>query len=97
MIYNHIRSIKKSSSIPPTVLYKGVSATENTDKASEYLFTTFNFELPANPDHINSTVRRHLLSIQNSEQEVLDALISLCTDKATGIDGIGPRIRKQCA
>jgi len=100
MTYNFIRSVKKSSSIISTVFYKGVSATENTDKASlfnEYLFsvfTTSNFELPANPDQM---VRRHLLSIQISEQEILDALISLCTDKATGIDGIGPRILKQCA
>jgi len=61
------------------------------------VFTTSNFELPANPNQIDSTVRRHLLSIQIFEQEVLDALISVRTDKATGIDGIGPRTLKQRA
>jgi len=42
-------------------------------------------------DHFH---RHHLLSIQISEQNVLT---SLHADKATGIDGIGPRILKQCA
>ena len=88
--------------MPPSVFYNGIPATENIDKASlfnEYfsVFTTSNFELPANPDQFDPTTRRHILSIQVSEQEVLDALVSLHTDKATGIDCIGPKIIKQCA
>ena len=35
--------------------------------------------------------------VQISEQEVYEALVSLHTDKATGTDGIGPRILKQYA
>jgi len=62
------------------------------------VFTTSNFLLQANSDLIDHSHRHHLLSIQISEQDVLDVLTSLhITDKATGIDGVGPRILKQCA
>jgi len=82
MIYKYIRSVKQSNSISPTVFYYGIPVAENIDKPSlfnEYfsVFTTSNFELPANPDQFDPTTRRHLLSIQVFEQEVLDALILL--------------------
>ena len=103
MVYKYIRSVKKSSSIPSSVLYNGAPATDSADKASlfnEYFFSVFtssDFVLPPYPDKIDPSVRCHLVSIQISEQEVYEALVSLHTDKATGIDGIGPRILKQYA
>ena len=103
MVYKYIRSVKKSSSIPSSVLYNGAPATDSADKASlfnEYFFSVFtssDFVLPPYADKIDPSVRCHLVSIQISEQEVYEALVSLHTDKATGIDGIGPRILKQYA
>ena len=61
------------------------------------MFTSSDFILLLYPDKIDPSVRCHLVSIQISEQEVCEALVSLHTDKATGIDGIGPRILKQYA
>ena len=61
------------------------------------MFTSSDFVLPPYPDKIDPSVRRHLVSIQISEQEVYEALVSLHTDKVTGIDSIGPRILKQYA
>ena len=80
--------------MPPTVFRNGIPATETIDKASLFnkYFLVFTIELPANPDQFDPTARCHLLSIQVSEQEVLDALISLSTDKATGIDCIGAKM-----
>ena len=70
---------------------------DKTSLFNEYFFSVFTssyFVLPPYPDKIDPSVRRHLVSIQVSEQEVYEALH---TDRATGIDGIGPRILKQYA
>jgi len=103
MIYKYIRSVKKSNTLPPTILYNESSATESTDKASLFnkyflsVFNTTSFELPANSDLLDPTLSRHLLLIQISEQDVQEAFVSLRSNMASGIDGIGPNILKKCA
>lgn len=46
---------------------------------------------------VDTSVRQHLVSINISEEEVLEALNSLDPDKSSGIDTIGPRVLKKCA
>ena len=46
---------------------------------------------------VDASVRQHLVSIDISEEEVLEALSSLDPDKSLGINAIGPRVLKKCA
>ena len=46
---------------------------------------------------VDTSVRQHLVSINISEEDVLEALNSLDSDKSSGIDTIGPRVLKKCA
>ena len=46
---------------------------------------------------VDTSVRQHLVSINISEEDVLEALNSLDPDKSSGIDKIGPRVLKNCA
>ena len=43
---------------------------------------------------VNTSVRQHLVSINISEGDVLEAFNSLDPDKPSGINTIGPRILK---
>ena len=45
---------------------------------------------------VDTSVGQHLVSINISEEDVLDALNSLDPDKSSGIDTIGHRILKVC-
>ena len=94
MIYKYIRSVKKSNTLPSTILYNKSSATKSTNKASLFnkyflsVFNTTSFELPANSDQLDPTLSRHLLSIQISEQDVLEALMSLRTKRPLVLMGL---------
>ena len=46
---------------------------------------------------VDTSVRQHLVSINISEEDILEALNSLDPDKSSGIDTIGPRVLKKCA
>ena len=48
-------------------------------------------------DTVHTSVRQHLVSINISEEDVLEALNSLDPDKSSGIHTIGPRVLKNCA
>ena len=48
-------------------------------------------------DTLDPSVKRHLVSITISKAGIFNALSSLNPNKATGIDGIGPKVLKHCA
>ena len=43
------------------------------------------------------SITNHIISMDISEDEVFGALITLDPNKATGIDGIGPKVFNKCA
>ena len=102
-IYKYIRNIKKSTSIPNTVHFGEASATEDVNKAILFnkffysVFSTSNFMSTNDDVTVETSVRQHLVSINISEEDVLEALNSLDPDKSSGIDTIGPRVLKKCA
>ena len=100
-IYKHIRSFTGLSSIPTTVEFNSVFGTADSDKASLFnsyfhsIFTHSCFELP--PLDTLSTPASTICDFTITSSEVFEALTSLDPTKATGIDGIGPRLLKECA
>ena len=102
-IFKYIRNIKKSSSIPGTVCFGEARATDDAHKASLFnnffysVFSVGNFVLTENVDYIDTSVKQHLVSINVSEEEVLETLKSLDPDKSSGADAIGPGVLKKCA
>jgi len=61
------------------------------------VFTTCTKSTPSTNESLDSDVRHHLVSIDLAEEDTYNALISLDLHKATGIDGIGPQLLKNCA
>lgn len=100
-IYSYISHIRKGGAIPPTVSHDSVTATSDEDRSSLFnkyfhsVFTRSSYELPLSMDQPEGDAK--LQSIQLSESDVLHALTSLDTTKATGLDGIGPKVLKSCA
>ena len=100
-IYQYMRSICKSDFIPPTVFFKDNIATADSDKANlvnKYFFSVFSqsdFTLPGFDDM--PFVSSSLNIIQITYDDVYNALTAFDSSKATGIDGIGPAILKNCA
>ncbi|XP_065895943.1 uncharacterized protein [Dysidea avara] len=95
-IYQHVRNITKSASIPATVFFDDSSATHDIDKATlfnRYFYSVFSQSLFEDMPSTNSTID----SINITEDEVHTALLSLDSSKATGIDGISPAVLKNCA
>ena len=98
-IFQHVRSITKLASVPATVFFDNSSATQDIDKAIlfiRYFYSVFSqntYTLPQFEDmpSTNST----LDSISITEEEVYNALLSLDSTKATGIDGISPAVLKK--
>lgn len=100
-IYQYIRNITKSSTIPSTVFHNDAGATDDKSKDNlfnQYFFSVFTsspsslpdiWELPPQNDSI------HTIYIE--EFKVFSALSNLDSNKATGPDNIGPKILKQCA
>ena len=99
-LFQHVNSITCSKSIPLTMNYDSTSACSNFDKAclfNNFFFSVFNNESSTiNLDSI-PLLSRTLSSINFSENDVYNALTSLQSNKATGIDDIGPNILKVCA
>ena len=99
-IYQHVRNITKSASIPATVFFDDSSATHDIDKATlfnRYFYSvfsqsTYSLSLFEDMPSTNSTID----SINITEDEVHTALLSLDSSKATGIDGISPAVLKNC-
>ena len=101
-IYRYINSITKTKQIPSTV-YLGETVADNDEHKAKlfnrYFFSVFTSTSCKNTDHIkdSSICADSFSSLVFSEAEVYNALVSLDPNKATGIDGIGPKILKYCA
>ena len=68
-IYQYIRNISKSDSIPPTIYYNDYKATDDYGKATLFnqffhsVFTHSKISLPPDADILDPSVKRHLVSI----------------------------------
>jgi len=99
-IYQHIRNL---SSIPSTMFYESASATNDIHKASLFnkyfnsVFSTSTTSTPSTNESLDTDVHHHLVSIDLTNEDTYNALISLDLHKTTGIDGIGPQLLKNCA
>ncbi len=100
-IYKYIRSTSGADGLPSAMHNESTSVTSDLDKAT--LFNNF-FESVHSKALPNVTVQsRSLLptpvlnDFQISETDVLAALSHLDPSKATGIDGMGPKILKACS
>ena len=63
------------------------------------MFTTTNINQPPPSEPLDSSTQQHLVSKFNdiSEEDTFNILNSLDPHKTVGIDGIGPKILKNCA
>ena len=95
-----MQNVKKSTSIPNAVHFGEASTTDNVNKATLFnnffysVFSTSNLMSTNNNVSVDTSVRQHLVSINISEEDVLEALNSLDPDKSSGIDTIGSRVVK---
>ena len=100
-LFDYIRGLSNTSSIPHTVYFENQSAATDIDKASMFntyfhsVMTRSDFALPSPCDLPVSD--SSLVNITILDSEVYDTLISLDETKAMGIDGIPPIILKHCA
>jgi len=101
-IYQCIRSLRKADALPPLVIYNDSIASYDTIKASLFnrcfcsVFTTSHINPPNDDDVIDTSAINHIISISICQDEVYIALVTLYHSKATGIDGIVPKILKYC-
>ena len=98
-IYNYIRSITKTETIPTVLNLDSATVTTDADKAAlfnQYFHSVFTTSSSTLPDMGYPSIDS-LQLIDISETEVYNALISLDPNKALGIDGIGPKILKNCS
>ena len=85
-IYNYIRNITKSRSIPSTVHFDSLTASSDSDKAglfnqyfhSVFIYTSSSLSIDDLPD-----LSHAINSVEFTEMEVYDALSSLDTNKAS--------------
>ena len=98
-IYQHVRNITTSASIPATVFFDDSSATHDIDKVSlfnryfYFVFSQSTYSLPLFED-MPSTYST-IDSINITEDKVHTALVSLDSSKVIGIDGINPAVLKK--
>ena len=98
-IYSYMRSIIKTEAIPTVLHLNSAVVTTDADKAAlfnQYFHSVFTTTSSTLPD-MGSPAIESLQSINISEADVYDALTSLDPNKALGIDGIGPKILKNCS
>ena len=101
-IYDYIRSLSSSNSIPSLVQFNASSATTDFDRASLFnqffhstIFTTSSYYLPP-----IDTLPLPVTTVDNasiSQLDVLNALESLDVSNAMGIDGIPSSLLRNCA
>jgi len=101
VIFNHIRSITKTKSVPSIITYDDDQACDHTDKAnlfSTYFHSVFtpNSVASINIDEL-SNIPGSLSTIEISEIDVYFTLSTLDPKKSTGADQIGPMVLKSCS
>ena len=95
---NTYNKSKKSTLILTTDHFSEASASDDVNKAiifNKFLYTLFftgNFMSPENDVNVDTSVRQYLISINISEEDVLEALKCLDPEKFFGIDTISPRV-----
>lgn len=100
-IYSYIRSMSASNSIPSCLHLGSLTATSDHTRASLFnqffhsVFTTSSYVLP--PMECLPQPAIVIDNITISQLDVLDALQSLDTSRSMRIDGIGPKLLKNCA
>ena len=101
-IFKHIRNVANISAIPKTMFFDSLTAKSAGEQAILFnkffhsVFTKSDFNLPP-IENFEISVPNPIDEIHFSEQEVYSVLSSLDPSKATGPDGIGPRVLKFCA
>jgi len=99
-MYCYIKNFRKSDALPLSVSYNNNGASEDRAGATLFnkffysVFTTSNINAPSDDEASDTSAINHIISIDISEDEVFNALITLDTNKATGIDRIGPKVLK---
>ncbi len=99
-IYKYIKRIMKSDHLPKVMHFNDKSALSDSDKA--HLFNVFFESVYSKP--LPNITRNHANPMQSTldlinitDLDVLNILSSLDPSKASGIDGIGPRLLRTCA
>ena len=101
-IYRYINSVTKTKRIPSTVYLDEIVVNNDECKAklfNQYFFSVFTSTPCKHSNHVedSSICADSLSSLVFTEAEVYNAFMYLDPNKATGIDGIGPKILKYCA
>ena len=100
-IYNYIRKLSNSNSIPSCVHFESSLATSDQEKAALFneffhsVFTHSHFNLP--PSASLSQPPHCVDNACISQLNVLEALQCLTSDKSSGLDHISPKLLKNCA
>ena len=98
-IFQYLRSLKKSGDFPSTVHHGSCRASTDEGKAS--LFNTYFHSVfsdsPLPLPSLDCSDFSSSLNVTFTESDVFNALQSLDTAKAMGMDGIGPNVLKHCA
>ena len=99
-LFQYISSMTKSKAIPFTVYYNATTDSNDEDQATLFnqyfhsVFNQINSDIPE-PDSLIS--HPNLIShIKISEAKVYEALTQLDPTKAIGLDGIGPKLLRNC-
>ena len=100
-IYKFISSLTNSRSIPATMSLDSNTLNDDSsiaDGFNEYFYSVFTRSSVNHPSTVDGpTDIPPISSIHILPEEVFHCLSSLDASKAAGIDGIGPRVLKQCA
>ena len=100
-IYNYIKDLTKTKTIPSTITLDQTHVYNDIDKAN--LFSTYFHSVytpsPVGAPNIDSlpSVSNTLSFISIDEADVYYVLTSLDPNKAVGLDEIGPRVLRSCA
>ena len=100
-IFNYVSSLSKNNQLPNTMYYNGHCSSNSFEKAqmfNKYFYSVFTrTSSPYRTIFENSKPYKLLHTINIHYAEVFEALVSLDSSKAMGIDRISPKILKNCA
>ena len=100
-IFNYVSSLSKNNQSPTAMYYNGHCSSDSFEKAqmfNKYFYSVFTrTSSPYRTIFENSKPDKLLRTINIHYTEVFEALVSLDSSKAMGIDRISPKILKNCA